>query len=136
MTTTNGDRGRIVEYVEGIVVTANERGLHLQGEEAWRNFSKFGTSPSTAPRSGQRVSLGLDASGFIRTSVVLDAGPSSTSNSLSRDATITRLSVLKSAANFVGLWGQARPEIKSDHVLLLADKWLAWVEQEGGDESD
>ena len=24
---------------------------------------------------------------------------------------------------------QTREEVKSEHVLLLADKWLAWVEQ-------
>jgi len=36
--------------------------------------------------------------------------------------------VLKAAAEFVGLWGQTREEVKSDHVLVLADKWLKWVE--------
>jgi hypothetical protein len=32
--------------------------------------------------------------------------------------------------------GQARGEVRSDHVLLLADKWVRWVEQpeEGEDE--
>src|SRR5207253_6074264 len=35
-------------------------------------------------------------------------------------------------SNFLGLMSQAREEVRSDHVLVLADKWLAWVEQEGG----
>ena len=41
-----------------------------------------------------------------------------------------RLAVLQAAANFLGLWGQAREEVRSEHVLVLAQKWLAWVEQE------
>jgi hypothetical protein len=40
------------------------------------------------------------------------------------------LVVLQAAASFLGLMGQAREEVKSDHVLILADKWLAWVKQE------
>jgi hypothetical protein len=35
--------------------------------------------------------------------------------------------VLEAAAEFVGLWGQTRKEIKSEHVLVLADRWLEWV---------
>ena len=44
-----------------------------------------------------------------------------------KDQRITKLAVLKAAAEFVGLWGQTRPEIKSEHVLQIADKWLEWV---------
>jgi hypothetical protein len=47
-----------------------------------------------------------------------------------KDRTITRLAVLKAAANFMGQLGQAREQIKADHVLAVADKWLAWVERE------
>ncbi len=39
------------------------------------------------------------------------------------------MAVLKAAANFLGLMSQCREDVKSDHVLLLADRWLAWVEQ-------
>jgi hypothetical protein len=39
--------------------------------------------------------------------------------------------VLKAAAEFVGLWGQTREEVKSDHVLVIADKWLEWVNRAG-----
>jgi hypothetical protein len=38
--------------------------------------------------------------------------------------------VLTAAANFLGLMSQAREEVRSDHVLLLVDKWLVWVEQD------
>ncbi len=43
---------------------------------------------------------------------------------------IARLAVLKAAANFLGLMSQTREEVKSEYVLLLAEKWLAWVERE------
>jgi hypothetical protein len=37
--------------------------------------------------------------------------------------------VLQAAANFLGLMSQTRDEVRSEHVLVLADKWLAWVNQ-------
>ncbi len=43
--------------------------------------------------------------------------------------TATKLDVLKAAAQFVGRMGQAGyQDIKSEHVLVLADKWLKWVD--------
>jgi len=59
-----------------------------------------------------------------------DSSPTSTVH----DRTITRLAVLKAAANFLGLIDQTREEVKSDHVLVLADKWLAWVQQPESEE--
>jgi hypothetical protein len=121
--------GTVVDQVEGVVESPNERGIKVAGE--WRNVSRF--HPIDLPERGARVRLGLDRQGFIRTLQVLDAAPSSTSISsvapTTRDRTITRLAVLKAASNFLGLMGQSREEVRSDHVLLLADKWLAWVEQ-------
>jgi hypothetical protein len=127
--TTNG--GRIAAHIEGTVESANERGLRLDGESDWRNFSKYGDRIAP-PARGTNVRLGLDASGFVRELQVLDAAPSSASSS-SRDRTITRLSVLKTAAAFLGAMGQVHEGVKSDHVIPLAERWLAWVEQERGD---
>jgi len=47
-----------------------------------------------------------------------------------KDRTIARLAVLKAAADFMGQLGQAREQIKADHVLTVAEKWLEWVERE------
>jgi hypothetical protein len=44
-----------------------------------------------------------------------------------RDDRDLRLAVLSAAAIVVGLMCQCREEVRSDHVLPLADKWLAWV---------
>ncbi|MDQ6675009.1 MAG: hypothetical protein M3069_30445 [Chloroflexota bacterium] len=83
MTTTNG--GRIVEHLSVVVASANDRAVKLEGDngEGWRNFSKYG-EPITPPRRGQRVSLGLDGSGFVRELQVLDAAaaPSSAAPTL------------------------------------------------------
>jgi hypothetical protein len=131
MVTTNG---QVADVIEGLVESVNDRGIHVGGE--WRNVSKF--HPVDLPCRGARVRLQLDAKGFIKSLHILDDAPSSAgseaeSNSSTRDRTITRLAVLKAAANFLGLMSGTREEVRSDHVLVLADKWLAWVEQEGED---
>jgi hypothetical protein len=119
MVTTNG---QVADVVEGIIESTNERGIRVCGE--WRNVSKF--HPVDLPGRGARVHLQLDAKGFIKSLQILDGAPPATgSNSLARDRTITRLAVLKAAANFLGLMSQSHEEVKSDHVLVLADKWLA-----------
>jgi hypothetical protein len=124
--------GQLADVVEGLVESTNERGILVAGE--WRNVSKF--HPVDLPDRGTRVRLELDNKGFIRTLQVLDQAPAVGSTSATHDRTITRLSVLKSAATFLGAMAQVHEEVKSDHVLVLADKWLAWVEQEGGEQTD
>jgi hypothetical protein len=118
-----GTNGAVGEVVEGLVESANDRGIKVGGE--WRNQSKF--HPVDLPERGARVRLELDRAGFIKTLQVLEQ-PAVTDN-LSRDRTITRLAVLKAAANFLGQLSQTREEVRSEHVLTLADKWLAWVDQ-------
>ena len=46
-------------------------------------------------------------------------------NNPARDRTISRLAVLKAAAEF----GASRPDMKSAEVLAIADRWVAWVER-------
>ena len=110
--TTNGDRGRITEHVEGTVASANRRGIKLTGQDDYFNFSRYADPPIAAPRRGQRIGIGLDADGYVRELQIL-------ANASGGDT-----------ANFLGLISQTREEVKSDHVLLLAEKWLAWVERE------
>jgi hypothetical protein len=49
----------------------------------------------------------------------------SPANNSARDRTISRLAVLKAAAEF----GASRPDVKSADVLAIADRWLTWVEK-------
>jgi hypothetical protein len=40
---------------------------------------------------------------------------------------------IKAAAQLVGAFGQTHEEVRVEHVFPLADKILAWLEQQGGD---
>jgi hypothetical protein len=107
--TTTSSNGAIVDQVEGLVEAVNDRGIKLGGE--WRNLSKF--HPLELPGQGARVRLSLDTKGFIRTLEDVDGAPTTgPATSTARDRTITRLVVLKAAANFLGLMGQSREEVK------------------------
>jgi len=113
--------------VEGVVEAVNATGLKCGG--AWLNVSQYGPRVEL-PEQGAHVRLRVDARGYIKEVEVLHSTDETTSAVLSdKDERITRLAVLKAAAEFVGLWGQTREDVKSDHVLKLADRWLEWVYQ-------
>ncbi|HYW86809.1 MAG TPA: hypothetical protein VFB50_03515 [Chloroflexota bacterium] len=110
--------------VEGVVEGVNATGLKIGG--AWVNVSKF--KPVELPDVGAHVRLQVDSKGFI---VKLEdlTTPAVSSDKLAvtaKDERITRLAVLKAAAEF----GASRPDLKSSEVLMIADKWMAWVTQE------
>jgi hypothetical protein len=123
--TSNGHGGHVT--VEGTVEAVNDRGVKLDGE--WVNLSKY--RRLELPDAGARVRAEVDQRGYLCTIDVLQPAPDagSPAHLSQHDDRITRLAVLKAAAEFVGLWGQTREDVRSDHVLVLADKWLAWVEQ-------
>jgi len=112
--------------VEGVVEATNATGIRVGG--AWLNVSQYGPRVEL-PEQGAHVRLRVDARGYIKEVEVLNGMNRNTPSAIlsDKDERITRLAVLKAAAEFVGLWGQTREEIKSDHVLLIADKWLDWV---------
>jgi hypothetical protein len=118
--------GRVpADDVEGVVQSVNATGVKLGG--AWLNVSRF--HPIDMPEAGAHVRLKVDSKGYIVS--LENLSPTTTPALLSdKDQRITRLAVLRSAAEFVGLWGQTREEIKSDHVLVIAQRWLEWVEGE------
>lgn len=121
MSATNG---RVqTQDVEGTVEAVNATGLKLGG--AWVNLSKF--HPVTLPETGAHIRMQVDSKGYIVSLTNLEQVTGRLPNPDS--ARITRLTVLKAAANFVGLMSQTREDVKSEHVLALADKWLAWVEE-------
>jgi len=112
--------------VEGTVEAANPKGLKLNGE--WLNWSQFATSRLEAGK-GQTVRLRVDSKGFIRELEHLGAEPATQSPAVLRDERIARLAVLKAAATFLAAMSQTRQDVRTEHVLVLADKWLAWVEE-------
>jgi hypothetical protein len=119
--------GRVpTQQVEGVVESVNRTGLKIAG--AWLNVSQF--HPLELPEAGAHVRIDVDSKGYIRELEVLSSPSEKTPAVLSdRDERITKLAVLKAAADFLGQMSQTREEVRSDHVLILADKWLAWVNQ-------
>ncbi len=130
MTTTNGG-GRVVEHIDGQVGASNERGIKLVGEDAYRNFSKYTAEPIAPPRRGARVTLGLDAGGFVRELQVLNEAPASSSpTSIVRDREIRRMSALRSAAIFVGHYATVHEEVGTADVLSIAEAFERWLDRE------
>jgi hypothetical protein len=112
--------------VTGRVISVNERGLKLDSHETWLNVSKYSVGV-TLPARGATVTVTLDNAGFIRSCGPVDGtAPPTSSNGPStttKERTITRLAVLKAAAEF----GAARPNLKSGDVLAIAATWERWI---------
>lgn len=121
----------------GRVVAVNDKGLRLEDHDGWLNFSKFATDLAI-PERGTVVTVTTDKSGFLRSVTAVDGSalvpaqngalrPSSAqhagSGSSERERTISRLAILKAAAEF----GASRPDLKSSDVLLIAESWETWV---------
>ena len=116
------------QIVTGVVESANDSGIRIDG--SWLNYSR--NSPDVPrPVRGQRVTVTSDDR-WIRALEVLDGGAiqfpqrrggGGRSPAELRD--IRRLACLKAAAAF----GASRPDLKSAEVLMLAERWLAWIEQ-------
>src|SRR5215468_6253110 len=108
--------GRVqTQDVEGLVESVNAKGLKIGG--AWLNVSQFNPIEKM-PEAGAHVRLSVDSKGYIRTLELL--GTERKTVGLERDERITRLAVLKAAANFLGQLSQTREEVRSEHVLVLA----------------
>jgi hypothetical protein len=127
MTTSNGDRGRITAHIEGTVESANERGLRLDSESDWRNFSKWTVEPIAPPRRGANVRLGLDASGFIRMCEVLDQEQAAPTGDRSRE--IRRQVAAKVAGWMLDAAIQSRDDARIEHFPRVADLVFGWLEQ-------
>jgi len=113
------------EDVEGVVEATNAKGLKIGG--AWVNVSQF--RPVELPETGAHVRLKVDSKGYIVSLENLSPAASTPAVLSGKDERITRLAVLKAAAEFVGRYAQMREDVKSEHVLVLADRWLEWVER-------
>jgi hypothetical protein len=116
--------------VSGVVRSVNDKGLKLDGYDSWFNVSKFAVGV-VLPERGAMVTCTLDKSGFLRAVALSDGSAPLPVRGASdapvapntRDRTITRLAVLKAAAEF----GAARPSLKSGDVLAIAASWERWI---------
>lgn len=122
------------QSVTGRVTAVNDKGFRLDVSDGWLNYSKFAVGV-VAPEKGATVTATLDKAGFVRAVQPADGqhltngarparidaqeptGPSA------KDRTITRLAVLKAAAEF----GASRPDLRSRDVIAIAAVWERWV---------
>lgn len=116
--------------VSGIVRSVNDKGLKLEGHENWLNLSKWAVD-CTLPERGQHVTCTLDKSGFLRAVAASDGSPvlpvrgasDAPAAPSTKDRTITRLAVLKAAAEF----SASKASSTSADVLKVAACWERWV---------
>lgn len=139
----NGTADSLSSTFTGRVRCVNPKGIKLEDHDDWLNFSKFAPA-IIAPERGDTVTVSVDKAGFIRSvdirSAIFDATnghaappkDARTRQETPRDVTITRLAVLKAAAEF----GAARPQLKSGDVLAIAESWERWVLRSGDDLTD
>jgi len=116
----------------GRVAHVNAKGLKLEGHESWMNVSRFAVGV-VIPEKGAAVTVTLDKGGFIRAVAPADGAEPPTpaplpvaggsSGPSDKDRTITRLAVLKAAAEFAA----SRSALKSGEVLKIAESWERWV---------
>jgi hypothetical protein len=113
--------------VSGVVRSVNDKGLKLDGYDSWFNVSKFAVGV-VLPERGASVTCTLDKSGFLRAvasadgSALLPVRGASDAPS-TKDRTITRLAVLKAAAEYAA----SKPQSCSADVLKIAAAWESWV---------
>ena len=116
--------------VSGVVRSVNEKGLKLEGHDSWLNLSKWAVD-CVLPERGQHVVCTLDKAGFLRAVQASDgsdivvprtAAPGAAS-AQNKDRTITRLAVLKAAAEYAA----SKPQSCSGDVLKIAASWESWV---------
>jgi hypothetical protein len=123
------------QTITGRVASVNPKGIKLEGQDGWLNFSKCAPD-IVPPLRGQAVSLTLDRQGFVRavdaTSDPLEPTSGRQTPTGQRDTTITRLAVLKAAAEFAA----SRPQLKSGDVLKIAESWERWVNRAPGPDLD
>lgn len=125
----NGSIATNERSLTGRVVCVNDNGLKFEGAGAWLNYSKYAVG-IVAPEKNQTVTVTLDKSGFIRSCAVVGAEPARIAGASdapsTKDRTITRLAVLKAAAEFAA----SKQESKSTDVLAIAAAWEKWVTRE------
>ena len=115
----NGTGG---SQIVGLVAAVNPNGIKLEGRDGWVNFSKFAAG-LVPPQRGQRVTVQLDKSGFVRAIETAEGMATTVDTGPSRDTLIIRQCAIKAAAEFCA----SRPELKSSDLLALAERMEAWV---------
>jgi hypothetical protein len=121
----NGSQG--VTTHTGVVKAVNDKGIRLEGELEWRNYSKWAEA-FDPPTPGQSVAVKLDGKGFVRDVAVLDSPTDAPqTHEASRETAIIRQTCLKASAAFCA----SRIDLKSADLFALAERMEKWVLRDG-----
>src|SRR5579859_1185574 len=71
---------RSLEWTLGTVAQTNDKGVKLEGESEWHNWSQYAEGEKVTPAKGTKVRLGLDNKGFIRQITDPDKNPLSSAS--------------------------------------------------------
>lgn len=120
-----------MEQVIGIVAKVNDRGVLLSGRSEWANVSKW-ASGVALPRVGEKVTLRLDAAGFIRrieptADAAPDAPEQATVRAAASDTLQARIAALQAA---VGIVARESGSMSVERVLAAANQLAAWLVKE------
>ena len=118
MTNLQNGTSYTVDAIKGVVEATNPKGIKVQGQ--WLNFSKYDQVPR--PERGQVVEVQAKG-GYIKTLTIVSGMGTGDQSHADRQAVITRLAVLKAAAEFLA----PRADVKSADVLRVAQSWETWV---------
>ena len=116
MARQNGTNG--TESLSGTVEATNDKGIKVGGQL----FNDSQYADVSRPQRGQTVQLQVKCR-FINSLAVLDSPNGSQRPAAGRETAITRLAVLKAAAEFLA----PRSAARSADVLRVAERWEAWV---------
>ena len=133
----------------GVVAASNTHGVKLEGEQDWRNFSKWSEGPITPPAPGAKVVLALDKSGYVRQVFPdPDAAPVAPSNGHgavapqptppvapepqpqlpaplpSKDLMIARMNVLTTAVNILASGGRQVDPVEAVKLAGRLEQWI------------
>lgn len=115
----------VKEWVTGTVVASNDKGVKLEGDADYSNWSRYAEGEKVIPAKGTKVRLGLDKDGWIRAITDSNKNPlggagaassggghqSMTKEDLRR---ITTLSCLRSACTLLGGLGMPEPVLDTE----------------------
>lgn len=116
--------------IRGRIAATNDKGIRLEGSDAWVNYSRYGKLDRTSVAIGADIAAEIDGRGFIRSLTILSAATEQEANGHRetrplpcKDIQIVRESAIKSAAQFCA----SRPDLKSADLFSLAEKMEAWI---------
>jgi hypothetical protein len=127
-----------LERVDNAVACLHSDLVDLRGRGDQRQWpqdrrrlgQRLALPPVELPEAGAYVRLEVDSRGYIRELEILSQSAAASPALLSdkNDRITTRLAVLGAAAIFCGHYATVHPDVRSEHFLLLAERWLAWVD--------